>query len=307
MGPGDQHTARFLDLLDSVRVHEADILAACDLVVVHDGNVEAALSAQRMSDFRSVTALMNPSGPGDALWDRVTQGMLTGVRWFLDRGPYDLLLRLDDDALVIQPFVRRLAERFAAHPEWGIVGSVTTFPDGSPNQGVTTLQHLVTQAARPVPELGWLRRWHRGRVLRAAWSLKQRASIRTGVVRRALANGYRSAEHAVGGALAVNGAAVAAWAASTWFPMPDAFRYSLMPDDLILAMCASAAGYDVVDLNGPGEPFGVWWEQPTMDARTLLERGHGIVHAIKEFEAFDEQAFRQAMRWHRRNEGGALP
>ena len=71
---------------------------------------------------------------------------------------------------------------------------------------------------------------------------------------------------------------------------------SLLGDDVLTSLCAVAAGFELADLNQPGDPFGVWYAAPTRSLEDLAGADYAIVHSIKQRPEFDETATR---RWFR--------
>lgn len=300
LGPGKSEVDRVCDLLDGLRSYEPENIAHCDIIVVNDGSDHLDELRRASGSARSLIVMDNPADSKTRLWDRMAIGLLTGLHRVLEQDRHAFVVKLDTDALVINPFVERIRAFLRDYPGVGLAGSYRTFPAGEENQGQRTLRHLVANAERRIPTRGWLWRWHRGRSLSAFYHLVCRYSQRQRVLSRARANGYQPADHVQGGAYLITGDLLDTLRGADWFPDGFEFEWSLFGEDLLMSVCAVAAGFELAEFNRPGEVFGVWWEEPSLSAPALAEAGFGVVHAIKDRPGFDEAAFREWCRDRRK-------
>ncbi len=294
VGPGEPSGIGTQDLLDGLRAFEPEAVSACDVFLVNDGQDRIAdLSAA--SGFRSIHTLMNPAGELHP-WDRMTAGGLAAVHAIMAADDYAFAIKFDTDALVVNPFVTRIVACFAESERAGVVGSYRVFPDGAARPGNESLGAMVDTANRRLPGLRWLREWHHDRMVWAARQFVASSGRRRAVIGRARRNGHRASQHVQGGSFAIGGATLAAWREAEWFPEPLDFTSSLVGDDVLTSLCAVAAGFELVDLNQPGDPFGVWYAAPTKSMSDLAAANYAIVHSIKQRPEFDESATRQWFR-----------
>lgn len=243
------------------------------VVVVDDtgGHLQGPLE-ERSGDVRVIQAPPGAPGALGGLFAKLS----AGFRHALDTFPFDVLLRLDADALVIGPGLAEAAkERFGADPGLGMLGSCRVRSDGCARS--------FEEAARVLGrECGW----------RGLDRPSMRAALRA-LRRAALEHGYVAGEHALGGAYLLSADAVGAIAQQGWLDLWP-LRASRLGEDHLFAMATVAAGFRLGDFGGPGDPLALRWKGLPAEPAVLLEEGKLVTHSVRSFEALSEPEIRAA-------------
>jgi hypothetical protein len=200
---------------DSLLRHEPD----CRLLLVDDVSAERVRDLERDARI-DVVGRWRPRGYPTGL----LRLLLASFAYAVDRYEFDVMLKIDTDALCLRPGVFEEARRrFADEPRAGIAGS-----------------HLPEAAAeREDHRFAWLvpimeREAAQDPVFGRAWQ-------------NALANGYRPGEHVQGGAYVIARPALEALREAGllhWRPRLQAVLY----DDMVLSMFVRAVGFEPVSL-----------------------------------------------------------
>jgi hypothetical protein len=290
LGPGGHEVDRTLDLLDAIHRHEPERVSACDLFVVDDGGADARVLEEATRPFSACVWLRNPlSGSGRHPYDKMAAGVLHALSHAIERAPYAFALKLDTDALVINPFHDGIARLFASDPGIGVAGSYLRFPDGAPRPGNARWAprvHNATslrRALRSDPKIG-------GVVSRTL-----RAYRRKRIVGEARRHGYAEGHHVLGGSYAVSGSLLSRWRGLELKRLVRAFEDTQLSEDVVVSMLAMWAGYTLVDHNAPGEVFGVW-HRALGAPPAALAREYSIVHSLKTADGQDEAELRRIFR-----------
>jgi len=217
-----------------------------------------------------------PGGQG-GLWVKLAAGM----RYALDHADFDLLLRLDADALVLGPGLAGLAaERFAAEPRTGLLGSYRIGPDGaardwSPARRVLTAECGVRGLR--VPELR--------RLLR-------------GLCAEAAGHGYEMGAHPLGGAYVFRAETLRAMRGRGLLDLPVLAR-SGAGEDHLFGLLTFACGYRAADFGGPGDPLALRWKGLPCAPERLLEEGRLVTHSVRFWRGLGEAEIRGFFAAHR--------
>jgi hypothetical protein len=83
------------------------------------------------------------------------------------------------------------------------------------------------------------------------------------------------------------------------FDHPLIWLDSRCSEDVVTAICAYACGFQLLDLNGEGEPFGVSYQGLPASPELLAERGHAVIHSLKRDPAWSEEDIRAFFRSRR--------
>jgi hypothetical protein len=200
--------------------------------------------------------------------------LAAGYRFALARLPFDVLLRLDADALVIGPgLARAAAARFAAEPGVGLLGAYRLGPDGGERAFAPAARLLAAETG-----VRGLRRPALRRTLRAV-----RAPAR--------AHGYVDGEHALGGCYLHSRAAVAALGRRGFLDL-EPLRASRLGEDHLFALLTRAAGLRLGDFGGPGDPLCLRWQGLPAHPEALAAAGKLVAHSVRGHGDLDEAAIR---------------
>jgi hypothetical protein len=267
VGPHDE-------ALDSVRSVLHYIARPRAVVLVDDaqGRVDLAAAAALSDDVHVLPAPAGAAGAQGGLWVKLA----AGYRRALEVCAFDVLLRIDADALVIGAGVEAAArERFRADPRVGLLGSYRIGPDG----GVRDWTPAARVLRRETGLVGWLR------------DPRLRALLRQ-LRARAAANAYQAGEHPLGGAYIHAGAAVRAMQAHGWLDLP-LLAHSGMGEDHLFSLLTVAAGFRIADFGGPDDPLAVRWRGLPAHPSQLLAEGKLVTHSVRFWDDLDEAAIRR--------------
>jgi len=272
VGPTATDLQRLSALLESLRRHErpSDI----QLILIDDAR-RARLKAGHTPGWGSMEVVRTPvwkSRRPDG-YSAMTAGTICGLRAASPDARF--ILKLDTDALVIGPFSEQLAQAFAGDPRLGILGSYDRTCTGS------TRDWSVWEPA--------LRRATR------RWSLR---SPRKAAAARALLDGarasgeYQVGAHCLGGAYAVSAALARRRDLLRWEP----WIRTGIGEDVVMGVLCAAAGLRMRSMTAVGEPFGLAHVGLPGSPEWLLERGHSIVHAVKDRDPTIEARLRARLQ-----------
>lgn len=255
-GPGD--TAA--DTLESVFCYSDP-----ELVVVIDD------TRGRGIDFIHEKLVVLPAvahGSWGGLW--VNLGM--GFRYAIAYAQFDVLFRLDTDALLLGPgLAEAAASTFAARPEVGALGAYRFGPDGSTRDW--------TPARRAIrAETGVL-------------GLRQPACRRTLRTLVASATDYVLGEHALGGAVVYRGEMLHEMHRKGILNLPE-LANSRLGEDHIFGLLTAVSGYRTADFSRPEDPMAVRWKGLSSAPEELLRTGKLVAHSIRFWDEMLEQDIR---------------
>jgi len=211
----------------------------------------------------------SPPGPFGGLWTKLA----AAYQYAVDHADFDILLRLDTDALILGPGIAEAAaERFARDGTVGALGAYRVGPDGADRDW--------NPAAKMVrAELG----------LRGMRHPAVRSRVRSLV---AGAPDYIPGEHALGCALLLRGDMVREWAGRGMLNYPE-LGHSLVGEDHLFGLLTLAAGYRIADFSGPADPVAVRWLGLPAAPAELLAAGKLITHSVRFWGNMQEGEIRE--------------
>lgn len=265
-GPRDD----VMDTLESV-AHYSD--RSRKILVVDDtGALHLKMEEIRKisPDIAVIPAPERAKGSQGGLWVKLT----AGYRWMLERYEPRIVLRLDADALVIGYGLEEKAEQeFAKNPAIGILGACRISPDGG--------RRDPTMPAR------WLRR-ETG--IPGLVHPKCRTALRH-FRQLAHQNGYVDGESALGGAYIHPYNVVLDLYDRGWLDQPY-LAASRLGEDHIMSMLIVAAGYELGEFSGPGDPGALKLLGLPSHPHELLAAGKLVTHSVRYWKDLKEQEIR---------------
>lgn len=256
------------------------------IVVVDDTDqkLQSSLEAQS-SDIRVIPAPARAPGALGGLWVKLA----AGYRCVLETFPFDVLLRLDADALVIGSDIAEAAMgRFKTDAHLGMLGSYRVGPDGTPRSWKDAADVLRSECG--------LRGLDRPRMRSVLRILRSAATE----------NGYVSGEHPLGGAYLHSAAAVRAIASRGWLDLP-ALRHSHLGEDHLFALLTVAAGFRIGDFGGPDDPLALRWKGLSAAPADLLASNKLVVHSVRFWDHLGEDEIRAIFAEARRTSSDSDP
>lgn len=263
-GPSD-------DILDTVASVVAYTEAPRLIVVVDDGiNCKRAALESFSSDVHVMRAPDLPHGTLGNLWMKLG----AGYQYALENCYFDVLLRLDADALLIGPGIAEAAaKRFESESDLGLIGSYRVGPDG----GLRNWTEAATVLSR---ECG-LRGLDRPRMRRMLREIRSEAK----------SNGYVGGAQVLGGAYIHSRDAALALKDRGWLDISP-LRQSHLGEDQLATLLTVAAGFKVSDYGGPEDPLALRWKGLPSSPQDLLERQKLVVHSVRFWEDMKESEIR---------------
>ena len=294
VGPGELEIERARDLFDALVHHEGRRAVEADLFLVNDGNSNTSALESLGRPFRRFFHLRNPlTGSRSAPYAKMTAGMIQAISEAAARGPYRFVLKLDTDALVINPFHDGLAGFFEANPGVGMAGSYLRFPNGGKRKREGYWAYLIQRSAHPAFARSALRTPHR--LPAALLRIARRRALLASARRR----GYRDGFHVLGGSYAISGRVLESWRSRSVGKLTRLFEDTELSEDVVVSLLVKWLGFELGDFNRPGEVFGVWFRALRLAPEELLLR-YAIIHSVKTRNQQDEGALREFYR-NRRN------
>ena len=273
VGPGSE----VADTLESVRAYGDP--SRVIVLVDNGGDLRERLVADDAmgDDIRIVVSEPGARNLFGDLWRTVA----AGLRYCVENVEFDVLLRMDADALMLAPGAEDAAiARFARDPSAGILGSCRVRFDGEIRDFEPAARML--RAAAGIPGLRHPR---------------MRASLRA-LLAEAAGTGYELGEHPQGAVCFLRPEALRA--IHDRGLLGDDLRHAHVCEDFIITLLMRVAGYSVGEFGGPGDPLAIKWRGLPAHPEDLLAQGSAIVHSVRFWEDMDEDEVRAVFARARR-------
>jgi hypothetical protein len=269
---------------DDARPVLESLLAYADpsrkIIVIDDtGRAEPAQEIAAIDSSITVLRAEGSPGYGGHLWHK----FCGGLRHAFENYRFEVLLRLDADALVIARGAEDEARAyFEKHPGVGILGSHKFDCNGFARD----FSAAASKLKRETGWRGWLRHPALRRLLREACAQAEK-------------NGYQPGENCLGGAWFLRHAAVEALYRRGWLNRPEIVP-SRIHDDELLGLFCYACGFGLADFATGDRPLGLKWRGLPDTPLNLLRRGKKIIHSTKSWAEFKEEETRAFFAARRR-------
>lgn len=254
------------DVADTLRsvLHYADP----ELIVVIDDTQGRGIGLKhpKLVEIPPVAATHRDLG---GLWVNLS----TAFRYAVEHTEFDLLLRLDADALLLGPGIAEAAgDRFHRFPDIGALGAYRISPDGGLRDWAPARKALLIEL------------WLRG-VRYPSMRRKLRELM-------AASPHYIRGEHALGGAVLYRGDAVREMYRRGLLDSPE-FAHSILGEDFIFGLVTVAAGYRTGDFSGPEDPLALRWKGLPAAPQELLAKGKLVTHSVRFWADMPEAEIRE--------------
>jgi hypothetical protein len=217
----------------------------------------------------------SPSGTLGGLWVKLA----AAYRYAVEHADFDVLLRLDTDALILGPGVAAVAaNRFADDPALGALGAYRVSPDGRSRDWTPAVKSVKAQVG-----------------LRGLRHPAARRRVRALIDQ---APEYVMGEHALGGATVSRGDMVREWHRRGMLDYPE-LGDSALCEDHLFGLLTVAAGYRTGDFSGPDDPFALRWVGLPAAPADLLAAGKLVTHSVRSWENMQEDEIRAFFAGHR--------
>jgi hypothetical protein len=291
LGPSPTAADRFDDSLNALSVFAPSV---GPVVVINDGNSRQALTASFARHGLHGIVLDNPRLPGSSPWrGGLTCGLAHGFAHLRQNFPDHHILRMDDDALVVRPFLEPLARLIASDPRVGLIGSVNLkmIPDASP----TTMPWSAEVMGLSRPFVPWPRfPRYRSNLSGVRGALRR-------LILRARKFGYTWACHANGGAYLVTAPANRAIGQLPELSYPGVISTDEITEDVFFALLVHAAGLRLLPQQSPGDIIASCWQGLIggPDLSSVWSRENAILHSLKDHHGLTEKRSRDWFRERR--------
>ena len=209
---------------------------------------------------------------------------IRALRVLLEEHQFDILLKMDTDALIIGDSPQRDVLAFMAqHPRVGMVGAYHRRGDGSDKAPAMAAK------GRQLAEETRLRSVFRNPAL--MMTLRRLA-------KRAEAHGYTPGDTCTGGAYFLSSAVVQAMRKRGFLDL-GVLRYSALSEDSLMALLCCASGYCLSDMPEDCDILAINWRGLPMPLEALVSRNKKIVHPIKDGDGVLEADVRAHFRTRR--------
>jgi hypothetical protein len=303
IGPDEVELERTRDLMESISAYAPNV----KVCVVVDCAVEPRDWRARLSSQRNCEVVSLPTpyrGVGKPLLGRQCAEILSALKVVYEYRPFDFILKIDTDALVIAPFFERLTTILQKDPGIGIAGAVgRTCKREAPDYGfeARVLPRWI-RLLQSIPEGVFEKALHgltqikiRNAGVIDSRTLHLLDAIRTDV-EAALQHGYSSLEYCQGGAYVLSPEFLERMVQYDFLRDPSRWLYIPVAEDVLVGMYARAVGLKVVDCSSRGEPFGVQFRGLAYPPSELVERGYSFIHSVKNDPSITESNIRGYFR-----------
>ncbi|MBC7368056.1 MAG: hypothetical protein H7343_14790 [Undibacterium sp.] len=280
-GPGEAEIARVTDLMDACAAY-ADL--PLSVVVINDGNDDARLALAGRT--RRIPTTVRPNarrGAGDWWCGGLDMAMIEALLWIARHHPCCGVLRLDSDALVINPYARTITGLFERDGSVGMMGNFDS-PTGAPIPPGHRHTAMLYWRSKPVS----YEREQRKLIFSFwGWRLKMRR-----LIGRARAHGYVLGDSCQGGGYALSPEFLRRLAADPFFARPRDFIRFDVCEDVVIALAVHALGLRIHYTTGPARLFASKWKGLIAAPESLAAAGQGIIHSVKDHAGRSETDIR---------------
>jgi len=239
-----------------------------------------------------------------------TELYLTGsyaYQYALDHYEFEVILRLDTDALVIGKYPELDAiQTFACFPEFGALGSYLIDCNGEPRE-FWAIGNRVQNEQSFFPVRSFFNYWHglpicpNFRGIRLHLFKKfTRTNFRGFLLLRklykdAIASGYNPGEHFMGGAVFFSYDCIRRLDQAGLLYRLE-LRWSTLSDDHLLSLMLIATGMKIGDFSTGDLPMGIRWKGLPCSPAELLSRNKKVTHSTKFWQNMSEVEIRDYFR-----------
>lgn len=304
VGPKPEEIDRVADLVESIAAFEH---GPSYFVMVDDNRQSRDLVRQMKFPLNiAPAAVMHDRSQQRAGYTKakgICSVILTGLQWIAEHADdAQFVVKLDSDALVIAPFAQKIATKFAADANVGMLGAYTVTPNGTPRD-VSRNAAIIQKLHKPA--IQWAKPRMAYRALRDRLTGGALREVRKHIT-AACTNGYSYGEHCLGGAYALSREFVKRMNDRGYLENPTQWLNIDSPEDVMIGMYIKAVGLKHADFVAENEPFGVRHEGLPYELPELVSRGYSIIHSIKNDKRASEREVRDFFAARRKDQSATL-
>ena len=261
-----------------------------DVAVVVADNTRDGLDRTGSRDPPALRYRRFPSDGRSSTLGRLYLNVTTCFAEILDVYDFEVLLRLDDDALIIGPDPDLDAiEYFASSPHVGCLGSYRVTSTGYPR----SFAHPARMLRHELHSGAILRHPRRWMALRTIYALARR-------------HGYEDGENCLGAACFFSRTVLLAMRDKRLLAI-SALVTSHLGDDHMFGLLVRAAGFELGDFATGEYPIGIKFRGLPMSPGELVDAGKKIVHSLKDHGDRSQAELREEFRHLVAKRYGARP
>jgi hypothetical protein len=245
-------------------------------IIIQDNSSPVHMGEKISAMFPELTIIRSPENYGlyGGLYKAESLAFLCAHSMF----DYQVLVRMDIDALVIAPGIEDdAAQYFALHPQVGILGNIQWQGEGTdwPRQ----------QQLRQSGWLGFLRDSRRHRILNNLMVSAERG-------------GWRPGQAVIGGAAIFNPLFINKLVREGLLLREEIRRLKLQEDHIFSLLCY-AVGMELGDFHTGDKPMSISWRGLEVAPEELLKRNKKLIHSTRFWKDMREDAIRRFFRERR--------
>ncbi|MBX3065806.1 MAG: hypothetical protein KF726_22700 [Anaerolineae bacterium] len=271
--PGNRNT--FDDIMDTVRsvVHYAD---PDRKIIIQDNSAPLSTGLKIKELVPEVEVTRAPRNFG--IYGGLYKSESYALQYVYENYDFDVLLRMDSDALMVNPGIADAAiPVIAQHPNAGLLGNYLTGGEG--------IEWPREQLMRQTSVAGYVRDPKRCAMLRQ-------------LIYKAQKNGWELGQHILGGAVIMTPKYIEG-VNKAGLLHRDELQRAKLQNDHTYSLLARALGLELVDFNLPNGPMAITWRGLPASPQDLVERGAMVVHATRFWGQMDEAQIRTFFRARR--------
>ena len=270
VGP-DCDESHVRDTVDSVQFY----MKSSTRIILLDDSVHG-IDGSRFLYAKGVEILRMPGCSGKKLG--LYANLVEGFRYAFSRYNFEILLRLDTDALVIDSGSEEEASRiFLENPQIGMLGSYRIDCIGE-QRDFKWVKSKIIQESRfglfpPHPR-------------QIMWAFFLRKTVN-----KALRNNYELGEFCQGSAVFMSSECVKRFSQYR-LPSKKTLKCSEFCDDHFMGILVHSVGLENGDFATGSLPIGIRWEGLPCSPEMLIKRNKKIVHSVRYYQELDEKEIR---------------
>ena len=260
----------------------ASIFAYCTesvIIIAIDDSKDA--STKKFLETIDPRVIRLPSAGFQGIRGALFCSLAAAYRYAVEHYTFEVLLRIDTDALVVGPVPENDAlQLFERQPLTGMLGSYRFGYDGQPRDFKIVAQGMFRETSL----LGVRNNLRRKRL--NVW------------IKTASQHSYERGEHCLGAAVYIRPKVIHAMYEADDLTV-DEFFDSVISEDHLFSLLTIRHGYKLADFVTGDLPMGVQWRGLPDSPANLLKRGKKIVHSIKFYKDMDQAEIRAYFKKHR--------
>ncbi len=286
VGPGPHEVERTLDLIQQIDRFEQSSIG--EFLIVNDTK-DMGRWNEILSRYPFVRILESVrQGQGDSWRGGMAVNILGGIDSAFRHKPISFILKVDTDSFILRSFSHEIGDAFEQDSSLGTIGSCfrndldgKLVPPSTWQVNLRKYLKLFRLRRNPFPHLETAL-WGRHRLIRT-------------LIHQAVAHGWPLGSCAQGGGYAVSRRAFDFWTKNGFCEDPLLWLNTDLGEDVILSLLTYAAGLEIADLNQPGQPFGVIYQNLAVPPFELKRRNYAIVHSLKSKSWNEEEEVRRIL------------